>query len=288
MGLLRSDIAALEVLALEAGGPLSLSALARAVETTPSAVQRGLAILALSGVVERIVYGSRPAFQLTQTEIAGRVLDLVLCETSLERMVRVGARANPAIEFVSRADASLAVVFSSRSSSVQQSVGARYLDRIAHRAKLDVREFDHDDVRKELLWSPDLREEVRRSEILYGDLDRSFPDRSGHGLDQGLPLYRPAPSLRLPPLSFCKRLARRYGLASLDLFGSAVRSDFRQDSDVDILIRYRTDCRPTLKSLIGLRGDLERALDRDVEVVREDLLLPDFASTVREEAVALL
>lgn len=47
------------------------------------------------------------------------------------------------------------------------------------------------------------------------------------------------------PIEFCKddlaELCRRWGIAELSLFGSVLRDDFRQDSDVDVLIAFAPD-----------------------------------------------
>src|SRR5713226_5050486 len=46
--------------------------------------------------------------------------------------------------------------------------------------------------------------------------------------------------------SFC----RRWGVTELELFGSAIRDDFRADSDVDVLASFADDRRPTLLTLV--------------------------------------
>jgi hypothetical protein len=66
-----------------------------------------------------------------------------------------------------------------------------------------------------------------------------------------------------------------------------VRSDFRPDSDVDVLVRYRTGVRPTLRSLIDLERALEAAFGRDVDLVREETLPPEVRERVAREAVSL-
>lgn len=58
-------------------------------------------------------------------------------------------------------------------------------------------------------------------------------------------------------------LARKYGLASLAIFGSRVRGDQETDSDVDILVEFEkpiglkfVDLAEELESLLKLRVDL--------------------------------
>jgi len=71
------------------------------------------------------------------------------------------------------------------------------------------------------------------------------------------------------------------------LFGSGVRSDFRQDSDVDVLVRFRDGVRPTLRSLLDFEAELERAFARDVDVVREETLDPAVRARIDRELVPL-
>jgi len=66
-----------------------------------------------------------------------------------------------------------------------------------------------------------------------------------------------------------------------------VRTDFRPDSDVDVLVRYRSGIRPSLESLIKLETELEAAFGRDVDLVRDEFLRPDVRERVRAEAVSL-
>jgi len=104
----------------------------------------------------------------------------------------------------------------------------------------------------------------------------------------GRRLGRAHPSLRRPSKRFLSRLARRHGIQSLLLFGSAVRSDFRPDSDVDVLVGFRPGTRPTLGSLADLENELEEALDRDVDVVRAESLGPELRGRVMADSVPLL
>ena len=63
--------------------------------------------------------------------------------------------------------------------------------------------------------------------------------------------------------SFC----RRWGVTELELFGSAIRDDFRPDSDVDILASFADDRRPTLLTLVQMEAELEQLFGRKVDLV---------------------
>jgi uncharacterized protein len=60
---------------------------------------------------------------------------------------------------------------------------------------------------------------------------------------------------------------RRWHIAELALFGSVLRDDFRPDSDVDVLVRFSPDARPTLLDLVSMQNELQRILGRQVDLV---------------------
>lgn len=63
------------------------------------------------------------------------------------------------------------------------------------------------------------------------------------------------------------RFCRQHGIARLDLFGSALREDFRVDSDVDLLATLRSDARPTLLDWADMQDKLAELFGRRVELV---------------------
>src|ERR1700674_146667 len=287
MRLISSDLALAQALALSAVGDLTLSGIARATGSTTSAAQRALEILLEDGVAER---GGerRVVYRLTANEIASNVVTLAVSALDLERTVVIGTRANSAIEFAAVEKRTLVVVFSAQSTVLEQSRAARYLETIARRDSLEVTYLDHDDVRRELLSASSLRRRMTRAKILYGELDRTFPDRSKYGLRQGKPLHRPHRSLKIPSRNALRVVARRHRLDSLKLFGSAVRTDFGPDSDVDVIFKYRHDGHPSLRAEIELERTLESMFGRDVDLVREENLLPEVRQRIENEAVPLV
>ena len=63
--------------------------------------------------------------------------------------------------------------------------------------------------------------------------------------------------------AFC----RRWGVSELDLFGSAIRDDFRADSDVDVLASFADDRRPTLLTLVQMQAELGHLFGRKVDLL---------------------
>jgi uncharacterized protein len=59
---------------------------------------------------------------------------------------------------------------------------------------------------------------------------------------------------------------RRWGVTELDLFGSAIRDDFRADSDVDVLASFAHDRRPTLLTLVQMEAELAHLFGRKVDL----------------------
>ena len=135
------------------------------------------------------------------------------------------------------------------------------------RADLGVARVGHDEVRERLREAPALSERARRGQLIAGSVDRSFPNPFAHGSADAPPLGHLHPAIRRPSRSALARLARRFGLAEMRVFGSAVHSDFRPDSDIDMVVRRKPGVRRALEDDLSLRRALEDLLRRDVDVV---------------------
>jgi predicted nucleotidyltransferase len=66
-----------------------------------------------------------------------------------------------------------------------------------------------------------------------------------------------------------------------------VRSDFRPDSDVDVLVEPASGSRLRAADLVDLRAELETLFDRDVDLVRQGALDPGIRDSVVRERVVL-
>jgi predicted nucleotidyltransferase len=60
---------------------------------------------------------------------------------------------------------------------------------------------------------------------------------------------------------------RRWKIAELDLFGSALRDDFGPESDVDVLVSFVEDARWSLLDMVAMQEDLKQLLGREVDLV---------------------
>ena len=63
------------------------------------------------------------------------------------------------------------------------------------------------------------------------------------------------------------QFCRQNGIARLELFGSALRDDFRAESDVDLLATLRADARPTLLDWAEMQEKLAELFHRPVDLV---------------------
>ena len=80
-------------------------------------------------------------------------------------------------------------------------------------------------------------------------------------------------------------LSKQYGVKSLSLFGSYVRKQESEDSDLDILVEY-TEL-PGLIKYLELENRLSDLLGVKVDLVIRDSLKPRMAEQILSEAVQL-
>lgn len=78
-------------------------------------------------------------------------------------------------------------------------------------------------------------------------------------------------------------LAERYGVETLEVFGSYVRDEPEKDSDLDILVTFREA--PSLLTFIAIENDLSDKLGVKVDLVMKDSLKPAIGRRILQEAV---
>ena len=69
------------------------------------------------------------------------------------------------------------------------------------------------------------------------------------------------------PKEKIKEFCQRWKITELALFGSALRDDFHADSDIDILVTFNPDAHWSLFDLADMKEDLERIVNRKVDLV---------------------
>ena len=65
---------------------------------------------------------------------------------------------------------------------------------------------------------------------------------------------------------------RKHRVRKPSLFGSALREDFRPDSDVDVLVSFAEDARYSLFDLAALEEELSSILGRKVDLVEREAI----------------
>ncbi len=76
---------------------------------------------------------------------------------------------------------------------------------------------------------------------------------------------------------------RRYHVSSLGQFGSRLRGDYKEDSDLDVLVTFSRT--PGLLKFSGLQYHLSDLLGVKVDLVMRDALKPGIGSRILAEAV---
>lgn len=69
-------------------------------------------------------------------------------------------------------------------------------------------------------------------------------------------------------VAFC----RKWRIRELSLFGSALRDDFRPDSDLDFLVSFEPDAKLDLFDLIAMKDELKEQYGREVDLVEKEAL----------------
>src|SRR5205085_161414 len=83
-----------------------------------------------------------------------------------------------------------------------------------------------------------------------------------HGIDLNIETIR----------DFC----RRWKIAEMEVFGSILRDDFRDDSDVDFLVQFQEGVRWRFREVCAIEEELSGIVGRPVDLVeRSDLDDPE-------------
>ncbi|WP_257350281.1 nucleotidyltransferase family protein [Pseudalkalibacillus decolorationis] len=81
------------------------------------------------------------------------------------------------------------------------------------------------------------------------------------------------------------QLARQHGIIDLRIFGSVVRLEENQNSDIDFLVRFEED--RSLFDLIRFKQEVEVMLSKPVDVVTEESVHYTIKSEILNEAIQL-
>ncbi|MBA7660670.1 MAG: hypothetical protein GH143_01985 [Calditrichaeota bacterium] len=82
-------------------------------------------------------------------------------------------------------------------------------------------------------------------------------------------------------------ILKKYDLRKAGVFGSIVRGELREDSDVDILVEIGKDDM-SLLDFVGIKLEIEEALGRKVDLVEYDTIKPLLKERILAEEVPIL
>ena len=80
-----------------------------------------------------------------------------------------------------------------------------------------------------------------------------------------------------------EEIAREFKAEIVGIFGSYVRSEQKEGSDVDILVRFKEGA--TLFDFVGLADFLEQKLGMKVDIVSERAVKPELKNAILSEVV---
>lgn len=86
------------------------------------------------------------------------------------------------------------------------------------------------------------------------------------------------------PAKKVAEFCQRHRIRRLALFGSVLRDDFREDSDVDVLVEFEPNTRVGLIRLAGMELELGEILGRKVDLNTKGFLSRYFRDEVLAEA----
>lgn len=69
------------------------------------------------------------------------------------------------------------------------------------------------------------------------------------------------------PMGRIRDFCRKWKIAELSLFGSALREDFRADSDVDLAVAFAREAQWSLYDWVDMIAELREIFGRDVDLV---------------------
>jgi len=69
------------------------------------------------------------------------------------------------------------------------------------------------------------------------------------------------------PKAKIAEFCRRWNISEFAIFGSALRGDFRPDSDVDVLVSFKPQAKVSLFDMVHMQDELKSIFGRDVDLI---------------------
>ncbi len=84
-----------------------------------------------------------------------------------------------------------------------------------------------------------------------------------------------------------EELKRKYKLKEIGIFGSYIRDEQKETSDIDILVEFENDAELSLLDFIGIEQELSDLLGVKVDLVEKKTLKPHIGEQIKREVVYL-
>jgi hypothetical protein len=208
----------------------------------------------------------------------------------LPASVALGAIAagNPAVEFAGIEGCTALIVFRRFTRPEYEAQAERIVARLQELVTaLKVEFVRKEDLLEQLLVDTSPRTRAQGLRVLAGSIERTFPDRTRHGDFDAAPLGRLNPMVHGPSRRRLDRLAKTHGLRRILAFGSATRADFRQDSDIDLLVEPRPGHLLSVADRVRLSAEAESLFGRDVDIVTAPVRRRSLAERIKRDGVVL-
>jgi predicted nucleotidyltransferase len=268
----------------QSGAGLRTAEMARLLEVSYTGAEKALETLRVEG----LAVCDDHRYSIVSSVRTEAVRDFALATLSASSALGAIAVGNPAVEFAG-IDAGNALIVFRRFARPEHEAQA---ERIIARLQAFVTDLKVEFVRKEDLLdqlrvdaSPRFRAQGLR--ILAGSIERTLPDRTRHGDFDAAPLGRLHPMIHAPSRRRLDRLAKTHGLRRILAFGSATRADFREDSDIDLLVEPTPGRLLSVGDRVRLWAEAESLFGRDVGILTAPVRRRSLAERIKRDGVVL-
>lgn len=69
-----------------------------------------------------------------------------------------------------------------------------------------------------------------------------------------------------------KEICKRFLIKELAVFGSALRDDFNENSDIDLLVEFRPNSGISFFNIIDLQDEFKKLFGREVDIVSKNAI----------------
>jgi len=82
-------------------------------------------------------------------------------------------------------------------------------------------------------------------------------------------------------------LKEKYGVKEIGIFGSYVRGEYKEKSDIDILVEFEEDAKIGLLKFVNLENYLSDLIGVKVDLVEKSALKPRIGKNILREVITL-